>query len=60
MSTASEATQILAALSGGDRSGVNRLMEFVYGELRGLAFRYLRRQGPKEPLQPTELVHEAF
>ncbi len=32
VSTASEATQILIALSGGDRSCVNRLMELVYGE----------------------------
>ena len=35
-------------------------MELVYDELRSLASRYVRRSGPREPLQPTELVHEAF
>ena len=60
MSTVSEATQILFALSGGDRTGAHRLMELVYDELRKLAFRYLRPRALLEPLQPTELVHEAF
>ena len=60
MSTASEATLILTAMSGGDRSQVDRLMELVYVELRGLARRYLARGPAQEPLQPTELVHEAF
>ena len=60
MSTASEATLILTALSRGDRSQVDRLMELVYGELRGLARRYLGRRPAQQPLQPTELVHEAF
>ena len=60
MSTTSEATQILWALGRGDRSRVDRLMELVYGELRGLARRYVGGQGPATPLQPTELVHEAF
>jgi len=35
-------------------------MELVYGELRGLARRYVHRGSPHEPMQPTELVHEAF
>lgn len=35
-------------------------MELVYGELRRLASSYLRRPGKREPLQATELVHEAF
>jgi len=56
----SEATQILFALNRGDRSGVNRLIELVYDELRSLAARYLVARKPCEPLQPTELVHEAF
>lgn len=56
----SEASQILIALNVGDRSGTDRLMELVYDELRSLAFRYLGARKPKEPLQPTELVHEAF
>jgi len=60
MSTASEATQILFGLSGGDRSRVGRLMELVYNEMRGLALHYIRRRGSLPALQPTELVHEAF
>ena len=56
----SEATQILFALNHGDRSGTDRLMELVYDELRSLAARYLVPRKPREPLQPTELVHEAF
>ena len=60
MATVSEATQILVALSGGDRSRVNRLMELVYSELRKLANTYLRGGPASVVLQPTELVHEAF
>ena len=60
MSTTSEASQILVALNGGDRSHVDRLIELVYGELRRLASTYVVRRGPREPLQATELVHEAF
>lgn len=60
MSAASEATQILWALGRGDRSRADRLMELVYGELRGLARKYVGGWGPATPLQPTELVHEAF
>ena len=60
MSTASEATQILVALSEGDRSQVGRLMELVYGELRRRAATYVRKPSSPLVLQPTELVHEAF
>jgi RNA polymerase sigma-70 factor (ECF subfamily) len=60
MTTASEVSLILTAVSSGDRSQVDRLMELVYGELRGLARRYLRSASAQEPFQPTELVHEAF
>jgi RNA polymerase sigma factor (TIGR02999 family) len=35
-------------------------MELVYGQLRGLARRYVHGKSPYEPMQPTELVHEAF
>ena len=60
MSATSEATQILVALGAGDRSRVDRLIELVYKELRRLASAYVGRQGPRNPLQATELVHEAF
>ena len=35
-------------------------MELVYGELRGLARRYVHVKSPHEPMEATELVHEAF
>jgi len=36
------------------------LFALVYGELRGLAARYLRRERVGHTLQPTALVHEAY
>jgi RNA polymerase sigma factor (TIGR02999 family) len=55
-----EATQILARLSEGDRQSAERLLPIVYDELRGLADRYFRAQPADHTLQPTALVHEAF
>ena len=60
MSTASEATEILVGLRGGDHAGIGRLMEHVYDELKRLACSYVRRRGPFVTLEPTELVHETF
>jgi RNA polymerase sigma factor (TIGR02999 family) len=57
---ASEATQILQAISAGHRCDADRLMELVYDELRGLAHRKLRRTSPNHSLDPTEVVHEVF
>ena len=59
MSIVSEATQILIGLRDGDRSGVGRLMELVYDQMRSLAS-HVRRRGSLSALQPIELVHEAF
>jgi len=56
----SETTLLLKALSSGDRTGVNRLMELVYGQLRGIARRYMSRERPAHTLEPTSLVNEAF
>ena len=60
LSTISEATQILGALSTGDRTRLDRLMELVYSELRGVARRYVSPRSQYEPMQATELVHAAF
>lgn len=60
MTTASETTQILKAISDGDRSGIDRLAEIVYDQLRMTARRYLSRERRNHTLQPTALVHEAF
>ena len=56
----SEITQILTALCAGDHSGFSRLFDIVYYDLRRIARRSLGHTALPEPLQPTELVHEAF
>jgi RNA polymerase sigma-70 factor (ECF subfamily) len=57
---ASEATQILQAISAGDRSGSAKLMELVYDDLRGLAHKKLGRNNLNHSLDPTAVVHEVF
>ena len=55
-----QAPQILHAISAGDRSGADRLMELVYDDLRGLARAQLQATQPDHVLAPTGLVHEVF
>jgi len=55
-----EVTQILASLRAGDHDALDRLFPLVYGELRVLARRQLRRGAPGDTLQATGLVHEAY
>jgi RNA polymerase sigma-70 factor (ECF subfamily) len=57
---AGRATESLLAHASGDERAADRLLPQVYGELRGLAGRYLRRERPGHSLQPTALVHEAY
>jgi len=56
----SETTVLLKAISAGDRTGANRLMDLVYDQLRQIARRYMSRERPAHTLQPTALVNEAF
>jgi RNA polymerase sigma factor (TIGR02999 family) len=56
----SQATQILHAISAGDRSGANQLMELVYDDLRGLARAQMQDKPSDHLLEPTGLVHEVF
>lgn len=53
-------TELLAAWSGGDRRALDRLVPLVYAELRRIASRRLRAEGPAETLQTTSLVNEAY
>ena len=53
-------TQLLLKWSGGDSSAREELMPLVYGELRILAAKYLRRERVNHTLQPTALVNEAY
>ncbi|MCB0302137.1 MAG: RNA polymerase subunit sigma-70, partial [Calditrichaeota bacterium] len=55
-----DVTQLLAELSGGNRSVVDRLIPVVYDELHQLAERELRRERAGHTLNATALVHEAY
>jgi RNA polymerase sigma-70 factor, ECF subfamily len=56
----SETTQLLRAWAEGDQQALPALVPRVYRELRRLAGRCLRNEGPGQTLQVTELVHEAY
>ena len=55
-----DVTQLLVAVSNGDREALDKLLPLVYDELRHLANRYLRRERPDHTLQATALVNEAY
>ena len=55
-----EITALIRAWSGGDQSALEQLTSLVYDELRRIARRYMRNQGPGNTLQTTALVHEAY
>ena len=53
-------TQLLIAWSDGRRGALDKLVPFVYEDLRRLAAAYMRREAAGHSLQPTALVHEAY
>ena len=53
-------TRFLADLVRGDEAAADRLLPLVYDELRAIAASYFRGQAPRQTLQPTALVHEAY
>ena len=53
-------TEALHDLAKGDSTALDRVMPFVYAELRRLAGFYLRNERNGHTLQPTALVHEAY
>jgi len=55
-----EITQILHDWNSGDESAHERLLPFVYDELKRSARRLMSRERANHTLQPTALVHEAF
>jgi RNA polymerase sigma factor (TIGR02999 family) len=55
-----DVTQLLVSWSNGDQQALEQLVPLVYGELRRLAERYVRRERPGHTLQSTALVHEAW
>lgn len=60
MPTAGVITELLERARGGHEPAIELLVPLVYGELRRIAGRCLRRERPGQALQPTELVHEAY
>jgi RNA polymerase sigma factor (TIGR02999 family) len=61
--TASETadiTVLLRAWRAGDPSALERLTPLVYGELRRLAYTFMRQERPDHTLQATALVNEAY
>lgn len=58
--TSSEITGMLIELTEGNQEVVDRILPYIYDELRRLAGSYLRRERPDHTLQPTALVHEAY
>jgi RNA polymerase sigma factor (TIGR02999 family) len=55
-----ELTQLLQRIQAGEPEALNAVIPLVYSELKRLASAHLHREGPLEPMQTTELVHEAF
>jgi len=58
--TTGEVTRLLREVRSGDQEATGRLIAAVYGELRQVAGRAMRRERPGHTLQPTALVNEAF
>lgn len=56
----SEVTQLLHAISNGDRNATAKLLPLVYDELRRLAGAQMARERKEHTLQATALVHEAY
>ena len=55
-----EITQILHDWNNGDEQAKERLLNFVYDELKRQARYLMSRERSDHTLQPTALVHEAF
>lgn len=59
-STAPEITRILREWNNGDDEAKERLLRFVYDELKRQARFLMSKERSNHTLQPTALVHEAF
>jgi RNA polymerase sigma-70 factor (ECF subfamily) len=53
-------TQLLARWGSGDQEAAERVFPLVYGELRRIAARQLRRERDAHTLQATAIVNEAY
>ena len=55
-----DVTGLLRAAETGDREAVDRLFSVLYGQLRSIAHRQLRRSPAEQTLSTTALVNEAY
>ena len=55
-----QVTQLLGALRGGDDIALDRLVSFVYAELRRIASGLIRKERSGHTMRATEVVHEAY
>jgi RNA polymerase sigma factor (TIGR02999 family) len=55
-----DVTRILSAIEAGDPAAAEELLPLVYDELRKLAAQKLAQEKPRQTLQATALVHEAY
>ena len=55
-----DVTMWLERWRGGDRQAFDRIVPLVYGELREVARRVLRRERPEHTLSATALVNETY
>jgi RNA polymerase sigma factor (TIGR02999 family) len=55
-----EVTRLLVRWSSGEEQALAELTPLVYGELRRIASRYLRKERSDHTLQATALVNEAY
>src|ERR1700674_2664334 len=56
----SDITELLAAWGNGDAEALDRLMPFVYPELRRIARQHLARRRPGHTLESAALANEAY
>ena len=53
-------TQLLQEANQGGAESLDRLIPFVYDQLRAIAGNQMRQERPDHTLSPTALVHEAY
>ncbi len=53
-------TLLLSEWKQGDKDAINKLMDYVYEDLKQRASVYMQNERPDHTLQTTGLVHEAF
>lgn len=60
MSQKPEITRLLRAHAAGDGRALEEAVQIIYDDLKRLARRQLRGEGPVRPLDTTALVHESY